>query len=89
MKLLILPKGMSGPPIEMEAALVLVKDDDGTPLMASGEYGPQGAIRSSHALDSDFTKTLRELGLTQLTVCDKLVLPGPPPGAKILTGPNY
>jgi len=88
MRLLILPKGMLGPPIEMEATLVLVQHDDGTPIMVSGEYGPEGAIRSSHALDDDFNKTLRELGITQLSVCDRLVLPGPPPGAKILMGPK-
>jgi hypothetical protein len=88
-KLLILPKGIMSQPIELDATLVLVSADDGTPLMVSGEYGPQGTVKSSHALDSDFHKSLKDLGINTLTVADRLVLPQPPPGAKIIAGPDF
>jgi len=89
MILKILPKGIMGAqPIVMEASLVLVELDDGTPVMISGEYGPEGAVKSSHAGETDFNKTLRDLGIDRVVICDSVVLPPPPPGARIIAGPR-
>lgn len=89
MRLLIFPKGMIGSaPIEMEATLVLCQQADGSAIMVAGEYGPEGAIAASHAADDDFNRVLRALGLPYLTVCQRLVLPAPPVGAKLVAGPG-
>ena len=89
MRLKILPKGIGGAePLVLEATLVLVELDDGTPIMVSGEYGPEGAVRSAHAGDKDFNQTLHALGINRTVICDTIALPPPPPGARIIAGPN-
>jgi hypothetical protein len=90
MKLKILPKvgGVLGQAIVLDASLVVVEMDDGTPVMVSGEFGPEGAVRSSHAGDTDFIDTLRQLGIDKMVIVDTLKMPPPPPGARILTGPR-
>ncbi len=87
MRLKILPGGVMGSdPVIMDATLVLVEMEDGTPVMVCGEYGPDGAVRASHAGDDDFNKTLNSLGINRTVICDTIVLPPPPPGARLLKG---
>ena len=88
MKLEILTKGVGGTPLFIDASLVICRLADGTPVMLAGEYGPDGEVRASHALDDDFNQTLGALGVSQLVMCDRLVLPSPPPGAKLLHAPT-
>ncbi len=89
MILKILPKGVLGArPIVLEATLVMVELNDGTPIMVSGEYGPENTVRSSHAGDNDFNKTLEALGVHKTVICDTLQLPAPPSGARIISGPR-
>lgn len=89
MRLEILPDGVGGQPLILNATLVVVYHDDGSPIMVSGAYGPEGAIRSSHALDADFNATLYALGVRRTSICDELKLPAPPPGARLISKPLW
>ena len=100
----ILPKGVMGDPIVIEAAMVTVRLDDTNPVLvvgqealalrqgdiaaAAGDFGPDGVVRASHALEPDFNATLRAFGIDRSVICDKLVLPQPPPGARIIRAPK-
>lgn len=104
MKIEILPDGVGSEPIVIEGTLAIIRLDDTTPILvvgkkvkymrpdeiavAAGDYGPDGTVRASHALDPDFNQTLRALGIDRMVVCDKLILPQPPPGARLLHGPD-
>jgi hypothetical protein len=88
MILKILPNGPGSQPLIIDASLVLACLDNGTPVMAAGDYGPGGTLKASHAGDKDFNKTLRDLGLDKTVICDTLVLPPPPPGARVIAGPR-
>lgn len=88
MRLKILPQGINGDPVILDARLVVVELDDGTPVMVSGEYGPDGAVRASHAGDEDFNQTLQALGIKRTVICDSIVPPQPPPGARLVAGPK-
>lgn len=89
MHLHILTNGVLGEPITIPASLVVVYSDDGTPIMVAGEYGPDGAVRASHALDKDFNSTLHALGINRTVLCDKVALPPPPPGARLIRQPLW
>lgn len=80
--------GIGRSPLRLPASLVIVRLDDGTPIMVSGAFGPEGAVRSSHALEKDFNQTLRALGVTQEVICDRIELPPPPPGARLILAPR-
>jgi hypothetical protein len=54
----------------------------------AGDFGPAGIVRASHALDPDFNATLRSFGIDRMVICDRLVLPQPPPGAQIIRAPS-
>lgn len=104
MKIEILPNGVGSEPIVIEGTLAIIRLDDTTPILVvgtqvkymrpdeiaavAGNYGPNGTARASHALDDDFNQTLRAFGIDRMVVCDKLVLPQPPPGARLIRGPN-
>lgn len=94
-----------GKPLVLNATLIVVRMDDATPVLVVGEralalnpgqpvavagdFGPEGTVRASHALDDDFNATLQALGINRLVICDKLVLPPPPPGARLVRGPSH
>ena len=83
----ILPDGVGSSPIVIDATLVVVRHEDGTPIMVAGGYGPQGAVRASHAGDADFNASLQKLGFQQGVVCDVLKLPqAPTGGAQLIKG---
>ncbi len=88
MRVTILPNGIGSKPVVLEATLVVCEHDNGTPFMVAGNYGPEGAERASHALDDDFNDTLRKMGVNKTVITDKLQLPPPPPGARIIRGPG-
>jgi hypothetical protein len=89
MRLEILLRGITGEPLVLDATMFIVRHDDSTPVCVGGEYGPERTIRCSHALDKDFNATLRALGVQQMVICDELVLPAPPPGAKLVRAPSF
>jgi len=86
----LIPKGGVGrhPPLVLEAAQVLVAHDDGTPLAVAAEYGPDGGVAASHALDQDFNRMLELLGIRRTTVCDRVEVAKPPSGARLIAGPR-
>ena len=100
----ILLKGVTGEPLVVDATMVLVRLGDTNPVLvvgdealalrqgdiaaAAGDFGPDGVVRASHALDPDFNATLRAFGVNRQVICDQLVLPQPPPGAKIIRAPK-
>lgn len=104
MRVELLLKGVGGEPLVVDATMVVVRLDDTTPILAVGEralrlkpgepaavagaVGGDGIVRASHALDEDFNATLRALGINRTVICDKLVLPPPPPGARLVRGPE-
>ncbi len=81
-------QGIGKAPILLNATLVVCENNQGTPVMVAGDYGPEGTIRASHCKDEDFNDTLKKLGLTQVVLCDTIVLPPPPPGAKLIRDPR-
>lgn len=88
MILKIIPKQAGQSAIVMEASLVIVEIAEGVPVMVTGEYGPNGVVRSSHANDKDFNDTLNKLGINKTIICDTLQLPAPPVGAKLIRNPK-
>lgn len=88
MRVELLLRGINGEPLVLDATLVIIRRDDTTPVCVAGEYGPEDSIRCSHALDKDFNETLRKLGINRTVICEELVLPSPPPGAKLIRSPG-
>ena len=80
--------GIGNPPLEVDATMVVCEDINGTPIMVAGHYGPDQAIRASHAMDNDFNDTLKKLGVHKTVICDRLALPPPPPGARLIRDPK-
>ena len=93
-----------GEPLVLDATLVVVRLDDKTPVLVvgdkslamrkgevvavAGDYGPDGVVRASHALDDDFNSALREMGIDRAVICDRLLLPQPPTNATLLREPR-
>jgi hypothetical protein len=79
-------EGMTGAPVRLRAAMVLVRQDDGTLINVAGEYG--GGTLLAHANDKDFNDTLRKLGVHERTTC--LVIPrsAVPDGFQLLAAPS-
>jgi hypothetical protein len=86
----VVPAGGLGraAPVEIDASQVFVSDDRGTVLAVSAEWGPDAAVLHSHAGLPDFNKVLAQLGVGLLTVCDRVQLPPPPQGARLVAGPE-
>ena len=80
---------LGGRPLRLDASQIVVMNDEGTPIAVLGAYGPDGAVKISHAGDADFNQTLRAFGHGQHTVIVERVgaLP-PPPGAQLLHTPS-
>ena len=67
------------PSLRLNAAQVVVLNDQGTPIMVAGSYGPVGAVCISKAGDDDFNRTLRTFGYRgRQTNVDKVSLPKGP-----------
>jgi hypothetical protein len=61
------------PPIELDATVVMVTKDDGTPFFAAGHVGHgRGTIMYSQAGSPDFQSTLVQLGYDRTVIVDKL-----------------
>lgn len=92
MRLKIYPRdGLGcGLPIELDAAQVIIMQDNGTPLIAAvaAEYGPNGAQMIARFDDPDFNRVLSQLGIRTQVTYDDLALPQPPQGARLLAAPE-
>lgn len=75
-------------PLTLCATQVVVYQDNGTPIAAAAEYGMENSQAVAKAGDADFNTLLRNLGVEQRVVCDTLELPKPPPGARLIAGPD-
>lgn len=85
----IIPKGGLGrvTPLRLDAAQVIVTHENGTPIYAAAEYGPNGSISAATPDHADFQQILRNLGVDMTVVVDKIQLAKPPAGARLITSP--
>jgi hypothetical protein len=86
----IIPKGGLGrvTPLRLDAAQVIVTHENGTPIYAAAQYGPDGAIAAATPDHADFNQILHNLGVDTTVVVDKIQLPKPPTGARLIMGPS-
>lgn len=79
-------EGMTAAPVRLRAAMILVRQENGTLINVAGEYG--GGILLAHANDKDFNDTLRKLGIQERTSC--LILPrgAVPEGFQLVASPG-
>jgi hypothetical protein len=76
-------------PIRLPASQVVVYNDQGTPIMIAGEYGPAGAYRIARVGDEDFNQILQAFGVQRHAVIVDQVAGAPVPGgAKLIAGPD-
>lgn len=87
MKIHVLPRGVGSRPLVLDASQVVVFNSSATPVMVAYDIDDR-TVMASHQLDGDFPATLRRLGLDDPGICDRLVLPPPPPGAVLIAGPH-
>jgi len=87
MRIQLIPK-VGGPPIVLDVNQFVVMDDLNTPVSVGAVYGPDGAIAVSCVGCSDFSRMLQVLGIKTTVVVDRLVMPKPDPGVRLLAGPK-
>jgi hypothetical protein len=75
-------------PIVLDVTQIVVRQNNGTPIYVCAHYGPDDACAHSVAGMEDFNRYLRVLGIDMTVVVSTIQIPGPPPGAKLLTGPK-
>lgn len=76
------------PPIVLDVAQFVVRNGRGTPIAAGAEYGPDDSQAVSCVGHPDLARVLRLLGVQTTVVVDRVVLPQPAPGARLLAGPR-
>lgn len=74
------------PQPSVQGNVVILEDGHGNPFFVAYELAA-GKIECVSVQDKNFVKTLRQLGIDKLVVCDKLCLPQPPNGAKAIIVP--
>lgn len=87
MKIQLIPR-IGGAPVVLDVSQFIVVNDMGTPISVGAVYGPDGADAVSCIGCNDFQRMLRVLGINTTVVVDKLTLPKPQPGAKLIAGPT-
>lgn len=79
-------------PLVVDAAHVVIYQDNGTPIAAAGELGVSGGQPTqllSMAGNADFDRVLQQLGVNTTVVVNRLKLPkADVAGAKLLVDPN-
>jgi hypothetical protein len=79
--------GVGGQPIRFRANQVIIRHDDMTIAGVAAVYGPRNAIDISVVGDDDFAVVLRNLGIRETVICDRVELAKPPPGARLVSSP--
>ena len=77
-----------GSPLRINASQLLVRQNNGTPIMVAAEYG--GDHRSQEVAkvgDPDFEYLLKKLGIHMTVIADELILPAAPSGARLVVDP--
>lgn len=87
MRIKLIPR-IGGSPIVLDVSQFIVVNDQGTPISVGAVYGPDGADAVSCIGCDDFQRILRVLGVNTTVVVDKLVMPKPQAGAKLIAGPT-
>lgn len=87
MRITLIPR-IGGAPLVLDVNQFIVENEQGTPISVGAVYGPDGAAAVSCIGLDDFQRMLRVLGVHTTVVVDKLVMPKPQPGAKLLAGPT-
>jgi len=86
---LILKDGIGNSrPLVLQVNQILIRQDTGTPIGVAAEYGGGRSQAISIVGQDDFNRMLRNLGIGETVVCDRLELPKPPPGARLIAGPK-
>lgn len=76
-------------PLRIEASQILVENNEGTPIMVAGEFGPPGCQKIAKVGDDDFQRTLEVFGYGRHEIIvEDLKPPAVPAGAKLLTRPE-
>ncbi len=83
-------------PLVLHCNQVVIRQDNGTPIGVFAHFGPDGSYAASIAAScascgqgvEDFNRMLRNLGVHGTVIVDKLVLPKPPPGARLVASPR-
>lgn len=85
----LIVKGVgSSEPLVLDVQQVLLRQQNGTPFMVAAVHGPNNAIAASMTGRDDFNQTLANLGIHETVIVDRLILPPPPPGARLVAGPS-
>lgn len=86
----ILPKeGIGGGKVlRLSVHQVLVRQDNGTPVMIAADYGGDASMIVASAVHNaaEFQQTLRQLGIGMTVLVDRIAMPPPPPGARLISG---
>ena len=79
-----------GPPIQLAATQVVIRQDNGTIIGIAMHYGPDGAYALAMAgdEDGDFERLLAAAGIRETVICDHLKVPQPHPGAVLVSDPR-
>lgn len=76
-------------PIQLEVTQVLVMNNEGTPVLVAGEFGPPGCQKVAKVGDHDFERTLATFGYGRhKIIVEDVKLPAVPAGAKLLSKPE-
>jgi hypothetical protein len=83
-------------PIIVTCNQIVIRQDNGTPIGVFAHYGPDGAYAASiaahcrkcGAAPDDFNRMLQALGVHSTVIVDRLQLPKPAPGARLIAGPQ-
>ena len=57
-----------GEPLRLDVSRLVIRNRQGTPIGAAGEYGPEGAQMIARAGDTDFDRVLEALGVSSTPV---------------------
>ena len=75
-------------PVRLSVSQILVRQDNGTPIMVAAEYGANRSQCCAKVGDKDFLSVLQALGINETVICDRIEMPPPPPGARLIAGPK-
>lgn len=78
----------NGAPLKLEASQIVIYQDNGTPIVVAAHYGAAGtiAVASVEHNQLEFNQMLRRLGIQMTVIVDRLHMPSPPPGARLVAG---
>ncbi len=86
----IIPTGGVGgsTPIRLHAGQIVIRQDNGTPVVVAMEAGERRTQKIAKVGDKEFNRLLADAGVFEDVICDRLELPKPPPGARLVAGPS-